>query len=163
VATERDGAAGDAGFVPYEEVPHRADWALRARGRTLAGLFVNAARGMYALMAEQLPAEAPLALTVEVEAASAEGLLVAWLNELLYHTEREGAVFTRFRVEELAVPGTDEAGGRAASAAPARLRARVGGDRAGAGLRKYVKAATYHDLAIERRDGLYEAQVVFDV
>lgn len=143
----------DEGFIPFEEVPHTADWALRARGRTLAELFVNAARGMYALMAEELPAEAPLAHTVEVEAASGEGLLVAWLNELLYLTEREGVVFTAFRLEELTVQ----------EEAVARLRATAAGDRAKGGLRKYIKAATYHNLTIRRRDGLYEVEVVFDV
>ncbi len=165
---------GDA-FVPYEEEHHTADWALRARGRTLAELFVNAARGMYALMAEALPAAAPLTRTVEVEAASAEGLLVAWLNELLYLTEREGIVFTAFRVEKLTLPAEPpavmpgeahaaapaEVG--AGEAAPARLRATAAGDRARASLRKYIKAATYHNLTIERRDGLHDAVVVFDV
>ncbi len=172
--------AGEAGFVPYEEVPHTADWALRARGRTLAELFANAARGMYVLMAEELPAEAPVTRAVEAEAASAEGLLVAWLNELLYLTEREGVVFTDFRVEVLAVPagaacpagdaGRPEANTPAAASgavpreeALARLRATAAGDRARGGLRKYIKAATYHNLSIRRRDGLYEVEVVFDV
>ncbi len=152
-------------------MPHTADWALRARGRTLAELFVNAARGMYALTAEELPAAAPFTRAVEVEAASAEGLLVAWLNELIYLTEKEGLVLTGFHIRELAAPGWEAARGDAVPGeappagepATARLQAEVAGDRARAGLRKYIKAATYHNLAIERRDGLCEAVVVFDV
>lgn len=169
-----EGSTGPAaesagGFIPYEEVPHTADWALRARGRTLTELFVNAARGMYALLTEEPPAAAPVSRTVAVEAASPEGLLVAWLNELLYLTERERLVFTAFHVRELAVPGWEPARPQAApgeeppGTEAARLQAEVAGDRIEAGLRKYIKAATYHNLAIARRDGLYETVVVFDV
>ncbi|WP_448593343.1 archease, partial [Thermoflexus hugenholtzii] len=76
--------------VPFEEIPHTADWAIRAYGRTLPELFAHAALGMYSLLTdlETVPeAERREAL---VEAASPEGLLVAWLNELVYLTEREG-------------------------------------------------------------------------
>ena len=42
----------------YVEVDHTADWAIRVRGATLPELFVNAATGMYELMAD-LPAVMP--------------------------------------------------------------------------------------------------------
>jgi SHS2 domain-containing protein len=36
----------------FFEVEHTADWAIRVRGATLPDLFVNAATGMYSLVAD---------------------------------------------------------------------------------------------------------------
>lgn len=175
--------------MPFEEIPHTADWAIRVRGRDLAELFVNAARGMYNLMADTANVQETVSLAVEVEAATIEGLLVAWLNELLYLTEREGVVFNCFRVISLEAPesgaGT-KGGGVGGADAPlggsdkpytgqhkieppappepvSRLCADVGGGPAGGPPTKYIKAATYHDLRVRQEGSLWVAEVVFDV
>ncbi len=136
------------GVKPFEEVPHTADWALRVRGATLADLFVHAAQGMYDLMGGEPASDAPAeAGALTVEAADAEGLLVAWLNELLYHTDAEGLWFHDFRVR---LDGER------------RLEAEVKG-RPATGLKKYIKAATFHNLRIAQADDGLEATIVFDV
>ncbi len=136
------------GVKPFEEVPHTADWALRVRGASLADLFVHAAQGMYDLMGGEPAGEAPAeARALALEAADAEGLLVAWLNELLYHTESEGLWFHDFRVW---LEGER------------RLKAEVKG-RPATGLKKYIKAATFHNLRIAEAEGGLEATIVLDV
>lgn len=148
-------------FAPFEEIPHTADWAIRACGRDLPEMFINAARGMYSLMLDVQEVEETVCLAVEAEAATLEGLLVGWLNELLYLTEREGIVFTRFQVISLEQPtGVPDGDG---SEAVARLCAEVRGGPAGGPPAKYIKAATYHRLKIHQEDGLWVAEVVFDV
>ena len=77
----------------------------------------------------------------------AEALLVNWLNELLYHTEMDGEVFSEFQVESFELT---------------HLRATVRGGR-GIELKKQIKAVTFHNLQIVSTDDGREATVVFDV
>ena len=130
----------------FVEVEHTADWAIRVRGTTLPDLFVNAATGMYSLVAD-LSFAPTVEREIEVKGVDAEALLVNWLNELIYHTEMDGEVFCEFRVE---------------SFQPTHLRATV---RAGRGveLKKEIKAVTFHNLQIVSTDSGYEVTVVFDV
>jgi SHS2 domain-containing protein len=133
---------------PYEEVPHTADWALRVCGATLADLFVHAAQGMYDLMGGEPGGDTPAeARALTTEAADAESLLVAWLNELLYYTESDGLWFGDFRVR---LKGETQ------------LEAMATG-RPATSLKKYIKAATFHNLRIAQAEGGLEATIVFDV
>ncbi len=169
----------------FEEIPHTADRAIRVWGDTLPELFVFAARGMYSLAGlpeDEVGEEEEMA--VEVEAATLEGLLVAWLNELLYLTETRKLSFRAFHVDELLLPspggvmaspeeeesppvGPQLAGLHQAAVLPeegeARLRGRARGRRSTAPPAMRIKAATYHNLRIEREGGRYVTEVVFDV
>ena len=131
----------------FSEVDHTADWAIRARGATLPELFVNAATGMYSLVADLSAMTPTVERVIEVKGVDAEALLVNWLNELVYHTEMDGEVFCEFRVE---------------SFRPTHLSATV---RAGRGieLNKQIKAVTFHNLQIIPTGDGYEATLVFDV
>jgi SHS2 domain-containing protein len=89
---------GAAGFTIFAVT---ADKGIRARGRDLPEVFVNAARGMWSLMVEPGTARRAQMLPVKVEAADRETLLVAWLNELLFLHEVEGFVAAEFVVTHL--------------------------------------------------------------
>ena len=131
----------------FTEVEHTADWAIRVQGVTLPELFVNAATGMYSLVAD-LPSVEPTAeRAIEVNGVDAEALLVNWLNELVYHTEMDGEVFCEYHIE---------------SFEPTHLCATV---RAGRGieLKKQIKAVTFHNLQIVLTNEGYEVTLVFDV
>lgn len=159
----------------FEEIPHTADRAIRAWGETLSALFVHAARGMYSLAGiPEAGSRGEEEVAVEVEAASAEGLLVAWLNELLYLTETKKLFFRDFAVESLLLPPEEEerwggmrTGVEGEDAREERdlafLRGRARGVRLTGIPARYIKAATYHNLEIVREDGRYVAEVVFDV
>jgi SHS2 domain-containing protein len=132
----------------FEEIEHTADWALRVRGRGLAELLTNAARGMVSLIVAD-PAALPsdVAQELELEAIDAESLLVDWLSELAYWAEAEMLIFHRFELQDVS---------------PTSLRATIRGGHA-PDLKKHIKAVTYHNLEIvETVEGL-EATVVFDV
>ena len=130
----------------FVEVEHTADWAIRVRGTTLPELFVNAATGMYSLVAD-LSFTPAVEREIEVKGIDAEALLVNWLNELIYHTEMDGEVFCTFHIE---------------SFEPTHLCATV---RAGRGieLKKEIKAVTFHNLQIILTGDGYEVTLVFDV
>ena len=128
-----------------------ADKGIRAWGRDLAEVFVNAARGMWSLMVEAGTARADRMLPVRVEASDRETLLVAWLNELLYLHEVEEFVAAKFAITHFS---------------DTRLEAEVWGERVDRGrhpLVGHVKAVTYHLLRVQPADGGWEAQVVVDV
>lgn len=140
----------------FEEIDHTADWAIRVRGRDLPELFVNAAYGMYSLLADLDSVPLSERRAVEVEGVSLEGLLVAWLNQLVYLTEMERLIFARFAVDSLELPTSPESGSLG------RLHATAEGGRVQE-QRKYIKAVTYHGLSIRRENGRYVTEIVFDV
>ncbi len=135
--------------MPYREVDHTADWALHVWAPTLAELFVDAARGMYALTgALVVNPGAAARRTVEVRADhDDEALLVSWLQELLYLTESESLIFDDFHIETLT---------------PDHLRATVVGT-PGSRPEKVIKAVTYHALSLRPTEAGYAVTIVFDV
>jgi SHS2 domain-containing protein len=142
----------EGGEVGYEFFGTTADKGILARGRDLPEVFVNGARGLVAMMVEDPTAIRPVERrTVELTAGSPEGLLVAWLSELLYLYEVEAflpASWTVTRLTETALSA--EVSGEAFD--PARHRA--------AG---HVKAVTYHGLHITRDVAGYRAPIIVDV
>ena len=70
-----------------------------------------------------------------------------WLNELLYLHETEGEIYADFDIRALLA---------------IELRANVMGTK-GDGTKVVIKAATFHDLKIERIDKGYVATIVFDI
>ncbi len=136
----------------YEPFEHTSEAGIIARGATLAEAFANTAEGMYSLILELDGIEERVERKVALEGASHETLLVDWLLELVFLTETKGLVFRRFAVEELS---------------EMRLRARAWGERFDPERHRshnvMVKAVTYHLLQIEREDGGYRLQVLFDI
>ena len=136
---------------PYEQIDISGDAGIRAFGKTLEELFENAALGMYSLMTDPEGVLDERKLPVSVESHSREGLLVAWLNELIFLFDTRAFIGKRAHVR---FPGDN------------RLEGEVWGEefdpkRHRSGL--LVKAATYHKLGIEKKDGQWEAEVIFDI
>ena len=133
----------------FELLEHTADVGLHLSGETPAEVLEAAGQGLATLQGAWVPGQGQERV-VEASAADLGGLLVAWLDELLFLHEAEDLVFGGFRVDRV----DDE-----------RLRAWVRvaprGDREleAAG----VKAATYHRLRFERGNGGWVADVYLDV
>jgi SHS2 domain-containing protein len=132
--------------VPFEEVAHTADRALRIHGGNWPELFANAAAGMNGLMVPAAP-EPTLRREIALEALDLESLLVAWLSELAFLAETEALIFTRFEFRSLARE---------------HLAAVALGGRAER-IDRHVKAVTFHGLSIAPAAGGWETTVVFDV
>ena len=135
----------------FELLDISGDAGIRAFGEELDDLFRNAAAGMYSLITD--PENITPQKSIEITAAgeSLEGLLVSWLNELIFHFDAYGFIGREIRIRELH---------------DTQLKARVTGEdfapeRHGGGL--LIKAATYHKLKIERKEGHWEADVIFDI
>ncbi|HLQ63200.1 MAG TPA: archease [bacterium] len=135
---------------PFEVIEHTADVGIIAYGRSLEELFANAAVGMMSFLIDLASVRLAQQRTVTADADDREGLLIAWLSELLVLLNADGFVPGRFTVREL----TDT-----------HLRADVTGEPVDPTRHHFhldVKAATYHTLEI-KQDGLWQARVIFDV
>lgn len=143
----------------YKILEHTADVGLIINGSTLPELFLNAVKGLFHIVSPALgvcagpqdvfPSAKHLAV-VELKAAAEEELLVYWLNEFVYYFFVKDLFPKRIEIDNL------EKG---------EIRARVDfGKRTGTiQIATEVKAATYHQLSIKRKDTNFKAQVIFDV
>jgi SHS2 domain-containing protein len=129
-------------------IEHSGDVKLRALGRTLEDVFVNAACGMMAFMFgdEILNARPERREFIKIESADREALLVDWLAELLYRAASRYHAYVDFRI---------------CTMSERCLAADVG--IAAAEALDDIKAVTHHELAVRKTDGGLEAVVVFDI
>ncbi len=135
------------GRQQFEEVDHTADRAFRVRGRNLAELFERAARALFAVEQPCAGGPANVQRHVKLSASDLETLLVNWLNELLYLQEIHHECYPEIEVTRV----TDS-----------ELMAMVRGCWADAP-RRVVKAVTFHNLHVQRRQRGWEATIVVDV
>ncbi len=120
-------------------------------GESLEGLFFEAALGLRALIVHTPPLTPDITRSVRLHASLLPGLLVAWLNELLFLFDTEGMLFADATFGKI-----DER----------ELDAVVSGeilDPARHTLRGSVKAATYHDVECVKEGDLWRARIIFDI
>jgi SHS2 domain-containing protein len=135
----------------FETFDHTADVGIRARAGDLPGLLVEAARGLFSLIAEPVPDDPPGSrIEIRVRGDRADLLLFDWLSELLYVSDRDRTVLIGFEVA--LVEGGLEGRARAISV-----------DDAGIVLLHEVKAITYHGLSVERDGAEWVAEFIVDV
>lgn len=120
-------------------------------GADLHELFAHAAWGLFDLMTDAGRIEPRVSRDLTVEAIDLEDLMVRWLGELLYayDTDRFLTVNAVFHVLE-----------------PTCLHATLRGEPFDAKrhpIDTEIKAVTYHQIAVERRDTGWQARVIFDI
>lgn len=129
-----------------------ADVAFKAWGKTLDELFANAAKAMFEVIVNTEQVEQRIERELMLGGEDLPNLMFNWLNELLYYVDAENLVFSYFEVS------VDES--------KLELRAKCRGepiDPEKHELRTHVKAATYHKLRVEKKDGLWEVFVLLDI
>jgi len=135
----------------YEQFSHTADIGVRVFGKDLKELFENAAFAMFDIIADLENLSGGTEKTFELEAPDHEGLLVAWLDELLYNFYTKQIIFYKFQIDELT---------------ETRLAAKATGRPVGANrnrLKTEIKAATYSGLNIKESGEGCEVEIIFDV
>lgn len=145
----------------FEVIDISGDAGIRASGGTIKELFVSAAEGMYSLITDTEAVNEKRKVLIDVESHSLEGLLVSWLNELIFHFDTYGLIGKRITIAQA---GEEP---RAQGSAPTyALKSAVFGedfDPERHERRLLLKAATYHRLSVEKRDGHWVAEVIFDI
>ncbi len=136
----------------YREIEHTADVGLELEAPDLKAAFELAAASMFDLMCDLDGVGGDVRRTVRIRARDAdlENMMVRWLNELLFVFESEIVLLSGFDVTKL----TSDT-----------LEAEVVGEQFDPGRHAFkseLKAATYHDLAVNQIEGVWFVRVIFD-
>jgi SHS2 domain-containing protein len=137
----------------YQLIEHTADIGIIVTGKDLKALFTNAASAAFDIVAEKRKAKTKKSTktfyTVKQVAQDREELLVNWLNELLFLSATKEIIFDDFQIKKLT-----------SQCLEARVAGRLSADYR---FKAEVKAATYHELKIEKRASGWQARVIFDL
>jgi SHS2 domain-containing protein len=151
----------------YEQIDISGDVGIKVWAESLAGLFENAAAGMYDLITDTSNVKETEYRDIELNADDLESLFVQWLNELIFFHDTYGFTGRKFKVDlEIDSIENDKIFAQPGFNKAVSLKANISG-----GLfipeinesRLLIKAATYHNLSIEKKDTLWEASVIFDI
>lgn len=127
------------------------DAGLRVYGDSLEDIFSRSALGLYSLITDITSISAERSIEVNAAGESPEGLLVGWLNELIFQFDTYGFVGVEVQVIELEEK---------------MVRAVLKGSEFNPDIHKrglLIKAATYHMIKLEEKDGRWIGEVIFDI
>lgn len=132
----------------FEYLPHVSELAIRLRGTSIADVLRQAALALAGVLLPRRPPPGPQQVReIVLDAPDRAALLIDWLNELLFLAERDRWIPAR--IDPLEATETHL---RATARGPVLERAP-----------SLVKAATWHGLRFDARDGGFEAEVLLDV
>jgi protein archease len=135
----------------FEILDIGGDVGLRAFGESKQEVFVHAALGMYSLITNTDVMKDHKSITVSAESPALDGLLVSWLNELIFQFDAYGFVGKNIEI----INFSDN-----------RIEAKLSGEEFDPERHEgklLIKAATYHRLKIEKKDHLWESEIIFDI
>ena len=133
----------------FETINHTADVGIVAYGKTLKKLFENSAFGMFSLITSVGKVKEKLLISISIDAHDYEELLITYLNELQYYYSTKKVLFKRFEIPTLT---------------ETHLDANISGEKISEHeISHDIKAATYHNLKIEKTNNGYKTQIIFDV
>ena len=133
----------------YQLIEHTADIGLAAYGQNLAQAFSNAAYGLFSIITDLRRVKIIESRVVELQEKSAEDLLFAWLNYLIYLFDAEQVLLKKFDIQEFNEH---------------HIKSVCYGERVDCSrhnIKLGVKAATYHMLKVDREKN--RVQVIFDI
>jgi SHS2 domain-containing protein len=135
--------------MKYELMEHTADIGIRVYGRTRAELYSHAAEGMFDIICEKSDIKGSQSVKLDIEGVDAEHLMVRWLSELLNYF-REDWVFNKFEITDINEK---------------KIKAACYGEKRNQPIqpKAEIKLVTYHGLKIEKVEGGYRVEVIFDV
>lgn len=130
----------------WKELDHTADIAVSITAENLSSLFTTAAQALFALACVPGLTMKGETYRVVLTAPDVETLLIDWLNELLYLSEKHEACFTHFTFRYLTLT---------------TLSAECGAQDI-EDTRRVIKAATFHNIAVTKTASGFQTVIVFD-
>ena len=135
----------------FEIIDISGDVGIRAFGKSIEEAFKNSAIGMYSLITDLDDVKGEKSISISVESNSLEGLLVSWLNELIFHFDAYNFIGKDIVILEMS---------------DRKLKANIKGEEFDTERHErklLIKAATYHRLKVEKVRDLWEADIIFDI
>jgi SHS2 domain-containing protein len=132
--------------MTYELIDHTGDVGIAVRAPTLEGIYAEAARALFEILADPAGEPAVEWADFPVPPESPADGLRDFLAELLYRFSAERKMYVSF------APGSGKVAVGGAPYNPARHP-----------LRTEIKAVTWHGLRVTREPDGWQARVIFDV
>jgi len=139
----------------YKILEHPADVRVQALGKTKEELFLNAIKGMGAVLRPKIKdKKEKIKNNIKIKSIDLNALLVDFLSEVLYLSQVNKAVYEDVKFKRL---------GLSTSSGQTILEAELFGNKIKS-FGEDIKAVTYHGLEIKKnKNGLYEATILFDI
>jgi SHS2 domain-containing protein len=137
--------------MAYKLIDHTADIGFEVISGSERELFADAVLAMFGLIADLRGVQAADQRNLTVEGMDPTDLLINFLREVLYLFNGEGFLLKEVAVTELS---------------DIRIVATVSGENYDPDrhtIKTELKAVTYHQAYVRKIDGIWKAQVIFDV
>ena len=135
----------------YQIIDHTADLGIVVKGANIKDLFVNAADAMMDLMVKADISDKGAKRAVSVEAEDFPDLMVRWLGEILYLLDGEHLLVISTEIQSIS---------------PMQLQSTlrvVPFKRGHHEILREIKAVTYHQISVEKKNDGWEARIIFDI
>ena len=130
---------------------HTADLGIMVRGKDLYDLFERAAKSMMHVMVKSRPPRKTNSNKLSVDGEDLADLMVRWLGEILYIFEGEKKVVTDVGIDSIS---------------PSHLDATIETVFFDPNLHDIlceIKAVTYHQIEVGKKDDYWETRIIFDL
>ncbi|OGW31531.1 MAG: hypothetical protein A2X54_03805 [Nitrospirae bacterium GWF2_44_13] len=137
----------------FDIIDISGDVGIRAFGKSIEEVFKNSAIGMYSLITDLEGVKADKNISISVESNSLEGLLVSWLNELVFQFDTYNFIGKDITISAFSIQ-------------PSALKAEIRGEEFDTERHErklLIKAATYHRLKVEKAGDVWQADIIFDI
>ena len=135
----------------YELIDHTADLGVEIYGRDEKELFSNAGYALFDLFTDLTRVRKKISRHILVKGIDRADLMINWLRELLSLFNSEGYLFKQFVIEEIG---------------KYFLSARLEGEEFCPGqhpIEYEIKAVTYHQAEVTRKEEGWISRVIFDI
>lgn len=143
----------------FELLPHTADIKIRVYGTTLKELFAHAVEGMFqciqpkvqgcVMIHDRVVCEIlPIVRTFTIESSELDFLLIDFLSHCLYLSAVHKEAYLKAKIESIT---------------STHVHAEVYGVKVHGFEVVEIKAVTYHDTHVEEKNGIWQADIVFDI
>ena len=135
----------------FSIIVHTADLGIIVRGNSLEDLFEAAAKSMIRIMVKSEFSETVQNSRLCVDGEDLDDLMVRWLGEILYLFEGENKLITDVLIDSIS---------------PSHLEATLDMVPFNPNIHEIlceIKAVTYHQIQVVKKDRRWEARIIFDL
>lgn len=134
----------------FSFLEHTADIGILINSPDVEGIFEQAGLAFYSLVSDIQTINPSKKVEINIAGENPEELLVDFINELVYRTEVEGMLFSKFKVER-------KKGGIKVAAYGEKFKPEKHQ------IVEQVKGATYYNLEFKKTKETYQARIILDV
>lgn len=147
---EKHGIFGGTTMKSYTVIPHTADVRLKLSGDTLEEIFLAGLEGMAQIEKKdfcQISKVFPVKRTINLTSLDPTSLLIDFLSYVLTFSHEDQAIFCASDFQILS---------------PTYLNTTVFGAKTDH-FDEDIKAVTYHEAEVKKKNGKYETTIIFDI